>query len=75
METGKVKGKWIPSPPVISNVLRFLFPDSIPIPTYPVREKDGAIEVLINIRAREQFEKQYWKGILDARGKADSSYY
>ena len=40
-----------------------------------VREQGGYIEVLVDVNAKAEFEKKYWKGILDAQGKADGGYY
>jgi hypothetical protein len=40
-----------------------------------VREQGGFIEVLVDVNAKAEFEKKYWKGILDAQGKADGGYY
>lgn len=37
LETGEVVGKWIPSPPIVSSILRRVFPTPTAIPTYPVR--------------------------------------
>lgn len=77
MKTGEVKDKasWVVSPPIISNAIRFLFPDPIGVPIYPVREENGVIQVCVNMNARGQYEQKYWKGILDASGKADGGYF
>jgi len=37
LETGEVVGQWMPSPPVVSSILRLLFRDPEGILTYPVR--------------------------------------
>lgn len=76
LKTGDVKeGSWIRTPPLISNVLRSIFRDADGLPTYPVRESNGMIQVLVNENARAQYEQKYWKGILDASGKSDGGYY
>lgn len=77
LSTGDVKDtkSWIPTPAIVSNFLRFIFRDPQGVPTYPVREQNGMLQVLVNVNAREQYEKKYWKGVLDASGKADGSYY
>jgi len=35
----------------------------------------GNIEVLVDTNAKKAYEADYWKGILDAQGKDDGSYY
>lgn len=77
LATGEVKDakSWIVSPFLVSNILRFLFQEPIPLQTYPVRQEGGMLQVLVNINARAQYEQKYWKGILDATGKADGGYY
>lgn len=42
---------------------------------YAVREAGGVMQVLVDVNARAQYETKYWKGILDASGKADGGYY
>ena len=71
----KDKSSWIVSPPVISNILRFLFPEPAGVQSYNVRENNGMFQVCVNVNARAQYEQRYWKGILDATGKADGGYY
>eukprot|EP00166_Cyanidium_caldarium_P000917 ctg_1387.g449 len=46
-----------------------------PISVYPVREQAGFIEAYLQVDARDEFEKNYWRGILDAQGKATGGYY
>ncbi|OSX70902.1 hypothetical protein BU14_0640s0008 [Porphyra umbilicalis] len=76
LETGEVVGQWMPSPPVVSSVLRLLFREPEGILTYPVRlTADSKIEVLVDADAKADFEKRYWKGVLDASGKANGGYY
>jgi len=72
---GTVVGPWIPSPPLVSNILRFLFPEPSGIPTYPGRIENGSYEVLIDVNARQKFESEYWFGLLDAKGKSTGEYY
>lgn len=77
MSTGEVKdaASWVTSPPIVSNVIRFLFPEPIAVPTYAVREGNGFIQVCVNMNAKAQYEEKYWKGILDATGKSEGGYY
>ena len=41
-------------------------------PYRQVREQGGFIEVLLDVDAKTDFEKKYWKGVLDAQGKVRS---
>lgn len=45
------------------------------VPTYPVRQRGGFLEVQVDVNAKFNFEADYWSGILDAQGKADGKYY
>jgi nitrite reductase/ring-hydroxylating ferredoxin subunit len=47
----------------------------IGVPTYPVRQRGGNLEVQVDVNAKFNFESNYWSGILDAQGKSDGSYY
>jgi len=71
--TGKVVGKWCPSP-LGSILLGRLFGEE-DVQVYKVREQGGKIQVNINVNAKKQFENEYWRGILDAQGKVDGGYY
>ena len=42
---------------------------------FPCRKSGGAVQALVNINAKAQFEQGYWRGILDAQGKVDGGYY
>jgi hypothetical protein len=71
---GDVVGKWCPSPPILGSLIGTVFPPrGVWVPS--VREQGGFIEVLIDMDAKSEFEKNYWKGILDAQGKTDGGYY
>ena len=72
IESGKVVGPWCPGP--VGKLLGFLVSETT-LPTYPVRNSGGKIQVQINVNAKAQFESQYWRGILDAQGKVDGGYY
>lgn len=73
LTTGAVK-EWCTFPPLVGPLLGKL---STPcdLPVYAVRENAGTIEALLDVEAREDYEKDYWKGILDAKGKASGEYY
>lgn len=72
LESGKQVGPWCPSGPGI--IVGKLFPSS-DISSIPVRISGSNVEVKVNVNAKAQFESGYWKGILDAQGKADGGYY
>jgi nitrite reductase/ring-hydroxylating ferredoxin subunit len=72
MATGKPEGKWCPS--LVGNLLgRLVTPTDVP--TFPVRDRGGKLQVQINKNAKAQFEQNYWRGVLDAQGKTDGGYY
>jgi nitrite reductase/ring-hydroxylating ferredoxin subunit len=71
LKTGDVVN-WCPTG--IGKLLGGLF-DPSGVPTYPVRQKGGFIEVQVDINAKANFESSYWSGILDAQGKANGKYY
>lgn len=73
LKTGDVI-EWCPHPPILGPLLGKLKPPT-PIQVFPVRETNGFIEAYLNVQAREDFEQSYWKGILDAQGRADGGYY
>lgn len=77
LRTGQVKDKdsWVTSPFLVAGVIRALFPEPQGVPVYQVRESGGVMQVLVNVNARAQYEQRYWKGMLDASGKADGGYY
>ena len=72
LKTGQVVGKWCPNFP-----FSFLFSAIEPtgIPVFKVKKDGSSVSVEVNVAARAQFEQGYWKGILDAQGKADGGYY
>lgn len=45
------------------------------VPTYPVRQRGGYLDVQVDVNAKFNFEANYWSGVLDAQGKADGTYY
>jgi nitrite reductase/ring-hydroxylating ferredoxin subunit len=74
LTTGELAGEWCPFPPLIGPLLGKL-QAARPLSVYPVRENAGTIEALLDVDARKDFEKEYWQGILDAKGKATGAYY
>jgi nitrite reductase/ring-hydroxylating ferredoxin subunit len=71
LKTGNVV-KWCPSG--IGKIIGGAFTPT-GVPTYPVRQRGGKIEVQVDVNAKANFEANYWTGILDAQGKDDGKYY
>jgi len=67
---------WCPSPPIIGP-LTGLVVDKKNLLIFDVRQSffGGEIEVLVDTNAKKAYEAWYWKGILDAQGKNDGTYY
>jgi len=72
LKTGKPVGKWCPS--LVGTIIKLLVSET-DVPVFPVRKSGNAIQVLINVNAKAQFEASYWRGILDSQGKVDGGYY
>lgn len=75
--TGQPEGAWCPEPPLIGAFVGTFMGGAYPVATFETRQNflGGDIEVLIDINAKKAYEADYWKGILDAQGKDDGSYY
>ena len=71
LKTGEVV-QWCPSG--IGAIIGGAF-TPVGVPTYPVRQRGGNLEVQVDVNAKFAFEAGYWKGILDAQGKSDGTYY
>merc|ERR1712072_1221114 len=69
---------WCVSPPIIGPLTGIVV-DKKNLLIFEVREGGllggGELEVLVDTNAKKAFEADYWKGILDAQGKDDGSYY
>ena len=67
----------MPSQSAADSRLSFLFSAIEPtgIPVFKVKKDGSSVSVEVNVAAKAQFEQGYWKGILDAQGKADGGYY
>lgn len=72
-KTGKVSGAWCPSP--LGKIIFGLLTSPTDVQKVQVRKKGKAVEALINVNAKQQFESDYWRGVLDAQGKVDGGYY
>mmetsp|Transcript_88154 Transcript_88154/g.156300 ORF Transcript_88154/g.156300 Transcript_88154/m.156300 type:complete len:241 (-) Transcript_88154:260-982(-) len=77
--TGASVGEWCPSPPFLGKFVGSFMTGGVPeaLAVTEVRENffNKEIEVLIDVNAKKAFEADYWKGILDAQGKDDGTYY
>jgi nitrite reductase/ring-hydroxylating ferredoxin subunit len=69
---------WCPSPPIIGP-LTGLPIEKKNLAVFDIREAGifggGDLEVLVDTNAKKAWEADYWKGVLDAQGKDDGSYY
>jgi nitrite reductase/ring-hydroxylating ferredoxin subunit len=67
---------WCPSPPIIGPLTGFLV-DKKNLLIFEARTSlfGGDIEVLVDTNAKKAYEANYWKGLLDAQGKNDGTYY
>jgi nitrite reductase/ring-hydroxylating ferredoxin subunit len=72
LKTGEVVGAWCPSG--IGKLLGGLF-DPTGVPTFPVKQGKGMLQVQVDVNYKLNFEAEYWSGVLDAQGKADGKYY
>jgi len=75
--TGEPEGPWCPEPPLIGAFVGTFMGGAYPVATFETRETflGNDIEVLIDTNAKRAYEADYWKGLLDAQGKDDGSYY
>jgi len=75
--TGEPEGPWCPSPPVIGGFLGAFMGGPQCIAVFEIREAmfSGEVEVLVDVNTRKAYEANYWKGLLDAQGKNDGTYY
>jgi len=69
---------WCPSPPIIGPLTGLII-EKKNLLVFEVREggffSSGEIEVLVDTNAKKAYEAYYWKGLLDAQGKDDGTYY
>jgi len=72
LKTGEVVGAWCPSG--IGKLLGGLF-EPVGVPVYAVKTTGKDVQVQVDVNYKANFEANYWKGILDAQGKSDGSYY
>lgn len=75
--SGMPEGDWCPFPPIIGSAVGAIMGGPQAIAVFEVRESFlvGSIEVLVDVNAKRAYETAYWKGVLDAQGKDDGSFY
>jgi len=67
---------WCPSPPIIGPLTGFITePRNLAVLDARTSFFGEDVEVNIDTNAKKAYEADYWKGLLDAQGKADGSYY
>lgn len=69
--------EWCPTPPVIGQVVGNIMGGPQMLAVFDVRTSffGSDIEVLVDLNAKKAYEANYWKGVLDAQGKDDGTYY
>lgn len=69
--------EWCTSPPVIGSLVGTLMGGPQMLAVFDVRSSflGGDVEVLVDLNAKKAYEADYWKGVLDAQGKDDGTYY
>jgi len=67
---------WCVSPPIIGPLTGLVI-EKKNLAVFDVRSSffGGDVEVLIDTNAKRAYEANYWKGVLDAQGKDDGTYY
>jgi hypothetical protein len=78
--SGNPEGEWCPNPPILGKAIAaFMGDEAQAIATFEIREAGffggGELEIQIDTNAKAAYEADYWKGILDAQGKNDGTYY
>lgn len=74
LTTGALAGEWCPFPPLVGPLLGKLQPPT-DLTVFAVRQNGSDIEALLNVDAKGDYEKDYWFGLLDSKGKATGEYY
>mmetsp|Transcript_42518 Transcript_42518/g.113458 ORF Transcript_42518/g.113458 Transcript_42518/m.113458 type:complete len:157 (-) Transcript_42518:305-775(-) len=72
LENGQVEGKWCPGG--IGFIVGKLV-SAEGVPTYKVKKSGAFIQVEVDVAYKQNYESNYWRGILDAQGKTDGGYY
>jgi len=71
--TGDVE-EWCTFPPLLGPAIGLFMGGPTMIATFNCRDS-GGIQVEVDTNARKAYEADYWKGLLDAQGKNDGTYY
>lgn len=66
--------EWCPYPPLLGAAIGAFMGGPTMIATFNCRG-GGNIQVEVDTNARKAYEADYWKGLLDAQGKNDGTYY
>jgi len=69
--------EWCPSPPGIGAFVGNIMGGPQKLYVFDVRQSffGGDVEILVDLNAKKAYEADYWKGLLDAQGKDDGTYY
>merc|ERR1719414_135890 len=69
--------RWCTSPPIIGGIISTIMggPQALKVFDCKTNFFGGDVEVLIDTNMRRAYEANYWKGVLDAQGKDDGTYY
>jgi len=72
-----VSDTWCPSPPLVGPVIGAVMGGPQAVSVFEARQAflGNDIEVLVDTNAKKAYEADYWKGLLDAQGKVDGTYY
>jgi len=75
--SGMPVGDWCPQPPLVGALVGAFMGGPQAVATFQVREAfmSSDLEVNVDINAKKAYEADYWKGLLDAQGKVDGTYY
>merc|ERR1712187_779559 len=67
---------WCPSPPIIGPLTGAVI-EKKQIAIFEIRTSffGGDVEVQVDTNAKKAYEADYWKGVLDAQGKNDGTFY
>ena len=60
---------------MINNILRIVVGPDNKVIKYPLRNKGNKVQIEVDVNVKDRFESQYWRGLLDAQGKSDGSYF
>jgi len=66
--------EWCTFPPLLGPAIGLFMGGPTMIATFQCRD-GGSIQVEVDTNARKAYEADYWKGLLDAQGKNDGTYY